>query len=122
MRLEIDRPRLLETRHRREDGSVFPSKVSVCAYGSREQPRYRALLRDVSRRKEADAAIERLAVMGELVAMIIHQLRNPLATINLCLGRCRRCRWYVRRIAQAHHWRFSLSWTSDEGTVARLTL
>ncbi|WP_373510928.1 PAS domain S-box protein [Thiocapsa sp.] len=83
--LEIDRPRLLESRHRRRDGSVFPSEVSVCAYGSPEQPNYIALLRDVSRRKEADAAIERLAEMGEFAAMIIHQIRNPLASINLCL-------------------------------------
>ena len=83
--LEINRPRLIESRHRRKDGSVFPSEVSICAYGSREAPHYIALLRDISRRKEADAALEQLAQMGEFAATIVHQIRNPLATINLCL-------------------------------------
>ncbi len=83
--LDIGRPHLLESRHRRQDGSVFPSEVSICAYGDAHAPSYIALLRDISRRKEAEAAIERLAEMGEFAAMIIHQVRNPLATIELCL-------------------------------------
>ena len=83
--LTIDRPHLLETRHRRKDGSVFPSEASICAYGDLQAPSYIALLRDISRRKEAEAALARLAEMGEFAAMIIHQVRNPLATIDLCL-------------------------------------
>ncbi|TVQ86563.1 MAG: PAS domain S-box protein [Chromatiaceae bacterium] len=83
--LTIGRSHLLETRHRRQDGSVFPSEVSICAYGDPQAPSYIALLRDISRRKEAMAAIARLAEMGEFAAMIIHQVRNPLATIDLCL-------------------------------------
>ncbi|WP_295881374.1 PAS domain S-box protein [uncultured Thiohalocapsa sp.] len=83
--LQLDRSQLLESRHRRKDGSVFPSEVSICAYGDPRRPNYIALLRDVSRRKEAEAAIARLAEMGEFAAMIIHQVRNPLATIDLCL-------------------------------------
>ena len=102
--LEVGRPQLLESRHRRKDGGVFPSEVSICAYGNPDAPSYIALLRDISRRKEAEAAIERLAEMGEFAAMIIHQVRNPLATIDLCLehlGRCSLDERTGRRLALA---------------------
>jgi len=83
--LELDRPRLLESRHRRKDGSVFPSEVSICAHGCPEAPSFIALLRDISRRREAETALERLAEMGEFAAMMVHQIRNPLSTIRMAL-------------------------------------
>ncbi|NBC49616.1 MAG: PAS domain S-box protein [Gammaproteobacteria bacterium] len=83
--LEIDQPRLLESRHRRRDGSVFPSEVSLCAHGEAQAPSYIALLRDISQRKTAEAAIARLAEMGEFAAMMVHQIRNPLSTIRMAL-------------------------------------
>ncbi len=83
--LELDRPRLLESRHRRKDGSVFPSEVSICAHGCPEALSFIALLRDISRRKEAEVALERLAEMGEFAAMMVHQIRNPLSTIRMAL-------------------------------------
>jgi len=83
--LKIDQPRLLESRHRRRDGSVFPSEVSLCAHGEAQAPSYIALLRDISQRKTAEAAIARLAEMGEFAAMMVHQIRNPLSTIRMAL-------------------------------------
>ena len=83
--LEIDQPRLLESRHRRRDGSVFPSEISLCAHGDPHAPSYIALLRDISQRKAAEAAIARLAEMGEFAAMMVHQIRNPLSTIRMAL-------------------------------------
>ncbi|MBK1620949.1 hypothetical protein CKO42_21490 [Lamprobacter modestohalophilus] len=83
--LEIDQPKLLESRHRRRDGSVFPSEVSLCAHGEAQAPSYIALLRDVSQRKTAEAAIARLAEMGEFAAMMVHQIRNPLSTLRMAL-------------------------------------
>jgi PAS domain S-box-containing protein len=83
--LEIDQPQLLESRHRRRDGSVFPSEVSLCAHGEAQAPSYIALLRDISQRKTAEAAIARLAEMGEFAAMMVHQIRNPLSTIRMAL-------------------------------------
>jgi PAS domain S-box-containing protein len=83
--LEVDQPRLIESRHRRRDGSVFPSEVSICAYGEAQAPSYIALLRDISQRKAAEEALARLAEMGEFAAMMVHQIRNPLSTIRMAL-------------------------------------
>lgn len=83
--LEFDQPRLIEGRHRRQDGSSFPSEVSLCKFATPAAPRYIALLRDSTRRKAGEAAIARLAELGQFTAMITHQIRNPLATMMLCL-------------------------------------
>jgi PAS domain S-box-containing protein len=83
--LAFDRPYVLESRHRRGDGSSFPSEVSLCKFGTPQDLHYVALVRDVTERKAGEAAIARLAELGQVAAMITHQIRNPLATINLCL-------------------------------------
>ena len=41
--------------------------------------------RDISDRKQAEKALERLAEIGELAAMIVHEVRNPLTTITMGL-------------------------------------
>ncbi|MDX2232209.1 MAG: PAS domain S-box protein [Leptolyngbyaceae cyanobacterium bins.349] len=41
--------------------------------------------RDISDRKQAEKALERLAEIGELAAMIVHEVRNPLTTITMAL-------------------------------------
>lgn len=41
--------------------------------------------RDISDRKQAEKALERLAEIGELAAMIVHEVRNPLTTIAMAL-------------------------------------
>lgn len=41
--------------------------------------------RDISDRKQAEKALERLAEIGELAAMIVHEVRNPLTTISMAL-------------------------------------
>ncbi|WP_201062959.1 MULTISPECIES: sensor histidine kinase [Thiorhodovibrio] len=47
--------------------------------------RFVAVLRDQTARKAGEAAIARLAELGRLAATLAHQIRNPLATIQLCL-------------------------------------
>lgn len=89
--LAFDRPCVIESRHCRADGSTFPSEVSLCRFGTPEDFSYVALLRDVTERKAGEASIARLAELGRLAAMITHQIRNPLATINLCLD------WFGRQ-------------------------
>jgi len=42
--------------------------------------------RDISDRKQAEKALERLAEIGELAAMIVHEVRNPLTTITMALA------------------------------------
>lgn len=43
------------------------------------------LVRDITERKQAQAAMARLAEIGELAAMIVHEVRNPLTTVLLGL-------------------------------------
>lgn len=42
--------------------------------------------RDISDRKQAEKVLERLAEIGELAAMIVHEVRNPLTTISMGLN------------------------------------
>jgi len=43
------------------------------------------LVRDITERKQAQAAMARLAEIGELAAMIVHEVRTPLTTVLLGL-------------------------------------
>ncbi|MCU0834705.1 MAG: PAS domain S-box protein [Chromatiaceae bacterium] len=83
--LTPDQPRVIESRHRRKDGTSFPSEVSLCRFGTPSAPQYIALVRDVTQRRAGEAALARLAELGQFTAMITHQVRNPLATIVMCL-------------------------------------
>jgi PAS domain S-box-containing protein len=40
---------------------------------------------DITERKQAEKALERLAEIGELAAMIVHEVRNPLTTVLIGL-------------------------------------
>ncbi|MFM7427652.1 MAG: two-component system sensor histidine kinase NtrB [Elainella sp.] len=40
---------------------------------------------DITERKQAERALERLAEIGELAAMIVHEVRNPLTTVLMGL-------------------------------------
>jgi PAS domain S-box-containing protein len=40
---------------------------------------------DITERKQAEKALERLAEIGELAAMIVHEVRNPLTTVLMGL-------------------------------------
>lgn len=50
------------------------------------QPLIVGVTRDISDRKQAEKALERLAEIGELAAMIVHEVRNPLTTISMALN------------------------------------
>ncbi len=49
------------------------------------QPLIVGVTRDISDRKQAEKALERLAEIGELATMIVHEVRNPLTTITMGL-------------------------------------
>lgn len=44
-----------------------------------------AVANDITERREAEKALERLAEIGELAAMIVHEVRNPLTTVMMGL-------------------------------------
>lgn len=49
------------------------------------QPLIVGVTRDISERKQAEKALAQLAEIGELAAMIVHEVRNPLTTIAMGL-------------------------------------
>ncbi|MGF1512742.1 MAG: PAS domain S-box protein [Elainellaceae cyanobacterium] len=83
-------PITLEGTHRRQDGSEFPVEVrlGMIQFGGRQL--ILALARDTTERKQAEAAIARLAEIGELSSMIVHEVRNPLTTVMMGLSSFKR--------------------------------
>ncbi|MGH7786124.1 MAG: two-component system sensor histidine kinase NtrB [Candidatus Binatia bacterium] len=98
----IGRVRLVQGQRR--DGGIFPLELSVSEARLGEEVYYTAILRDVSDRLAAQAALDelrrvdqqrgRLADIGAITAKIVHDLGNPLAALSmqaqLLLRRARR--------------------------------
>ena len=98
----IGRIRLVQGR--RKNGEIFPLELSVSEAHLGDQVLYTAILRDVSERIAAQAALDemrsvdqqrgRLADIGAITAKIVHDLGNPLAALSmqaqLLLRRARR--------------------------------
>ncbi len=82
---ETGSPITQEGIHARKDGSTFPVEVRIGRINIQEQPVLLALARDITERKQAESARARLAEIGELAAMIVHEVRNPLTTILMGL-------------------------------------
>lgn len=83
--LQAGEPVTTETLHRRKDGQIFPVEVRSGLIRIDGQQRLLSLVRDISLRKQAEKAQARLAEIGELAAMIVHEVRNPLATVYMAL-------------------------------------
>lgn len=98
----IGRVRLVQGQ--RKDGETFPLELSVSEARLGEGVYYTAILRDVTERLAAQAALDelravdqqrgRLADIGAITAKIVHDLGNPLAALSmqaqLLLRRARR--------------------------------
>jgi PAS domain S-box-containing protein len=89
---------LVETLHRRKDGSVFPVEVSSRG-GIHGDRRYLlSIIRDITERKRADEERERLfavtqqalAAREEFLWVASHELNTPLAIVSLQLHQLRR--------------------------------
>ncbi|MDX2213394.1 MAG: ATP-binding protein [Oculatellaceae cyanobacterium bins.114] len=83
--LVVSTPKTLESAHRRKDGTIFPVEATVCLFEAGGRSLELALVRDITERKQAEAAMARLAEIGELAAMIVHEVRNPLTTVLMGL-------------------------------------
>jgi PAS domain S-box-containing protein len=75
----------LETWLRRNSGEIFPALFSAEVIHLEDQPCLLAVAADITMLKQAEKALERLAEIGELAAMIVHEVRNPLTTILMGL-------------------------------------
>jgi two-component system sensor kinase FixL len=72
--------RIRQVMGRRSDGNRFPLELSVTEVGH-DQVRYAAILRDISERARIEQQLvhkSRLAAVGMLASMFIHQVSNPL--------------------------------------------
>jgi PAS domain S-box-containing protein len=104
------RQRLLESRHRRKDGTIFPVEVSIYHAEFEGSGYHFTFVRDITERKRTEEELrkyrehleelvesrtaelrrtqeklvqkEKLAVLGQLTGVVRHELRNPLGTIR----------------------------------------
>ncbi len=72
--------------HQRKDGSQFPVEVRLGRIEIGGKSVLLALARDITARKVMEQAQARLAEIGELAAMIVHEVRNPLTTVLMGLN------------------------------------
>ncbi|MGB3613422.1 MAG: PAS domain S-box protein [Elainellaceae cyanobacterium] len=89
-RLSPESPMTIDGIHRRKDGSTFPVEVRLGVIQFSGRKLVLALARDVTERKQAEVAIARLAEIGELSSMIVHEVRNPLTTVIMGLSSFKR--------------------------------
>ena len=76
----------MEGWHQRRDGSCFPVEVRLGLLETNQHRYILALARDITERKASEKAMARLAEIGELAAMIVHEVRSPLTTVLMGLN------------------------------------
>jgi signal transduction histidine kinase/ActR/RegA family two-component response regulator len=88
----------------RADGAEFPAELSIVPHGNPAKPLFTAYVRDITDRKESEELL-RAALLreqdraeqlreadrrkDEFLAMLAHELRNPLAAVSNSLRICR---------------------------------
>jgi PAS domain S-box-containing protein len=80
----------LEVEFRKKSGEVFLGLMSAEVIQLEDEPCLLAVTTDITLLKEATKALERLAEIGELASMIVHEIRNPLTTLLLGLNAFKR--------------------------------
>ncbi|WP_404788127.1 ATP-binding protein [Altericista sp. CCNU0014] len=80
----------LEIEFRKKSGEVFLGLMSAEVIQLEDEPCLLAVTTDITLLKEATKALERLAEIGELASMIVHEIRNPLTTLLLGLNAFKR--------------------------------
>ncbi|MEO0539932.1 MAG: PAS domain S-box protein [Cyanobacteria bacterium P01_A01_bin.105] len=78
-------PVTIEGQHRAQAGHTIPVEISLSEIELDGDAAYLGLVRDICDRKQAQAATERLAEVGELASMIVHEVRNPLTTVWMAM-------------------------------------
>ena len=66
----------------RRDGTTFPMELAVSEVRGGDRPRFAGIIRDITARKQAEAALLRAdALKDEFLANTSHELRTPLSGI-----------------------------------------
>jgi PAS domain S-box-containing protein len=74
-----------EVEFRKKSGEVSVGLLSAEIIEIEDEPCLLAVTTDITLLKEASKALERLAEIGELASMIVHEIRNPLTTLLMGL-------------------------------------
>lgn len=85
-RLQTGTPITIESIHCRKGGSSYPVEIRASFMSRVGTPQILALVRNISDRKQAEKAQARLAEIGQLAAMIVHEVRNPFTTVYMALS------------------------------------
>lgn len=75
---------------RRKSKEVFPVLFAAEMFYLETEPYLLSVVTDITALKQAEKALERLAEIGELAAMIVHEVRNPFTTILMALNAFKR--------------------------------
>src|SRR5262245_25960288 len=70
---------------RRRDGSVFPAPLSVGEMRVADEPHFVGIVHDLSARTKLEERIREqaaLARIGEMAAVLAHEVKNPLAAVG----------------------------------------
>ncbi len=78
----------LRTRRRRKDGEVIDVSVarSRLSFSREGEERYVEIARDISIKRRLEQELmqsEKMAAVGKISSKVVHEIRNPLAAINL---------------------------------------
>jgi signal transduction histidine kinase len=68
-----------------KSGVTVPTEISAAVVSLDGQDCIISMVRDITERKQVQAAMERLAEIGKLATMIVHEVRSPLTTILMGL-------------------------------------
>jgi len=69
----------------RKDGERFPIEMGISCFETRGVPTYTVIIRDVTVEKQMERKLlqsERLAAVGQTVAHVAHEIKNPLMIIG----------------------------------------
>lgn len=80
----------LEIEFCQKSGAILQGLLSAEIIDLEDKPCLLAVMTDITALKQAEKALERLAEIGELASMIVHEVRNPLTTVIMGLNSFKR--------------------------------